>query len=138
MPQHPGSRHGSHFKGDVIRANQRTQTALFPHSHNRRFLVPKRFPGPQILVIDFKTVSTVILFDRDISGGDETGWTVTVNGVPEAIISITQPAGDDISVNYALQVAGDDIRVTYDGNGAWAADDLTGKVRPIDQSGVIV
>ena len=44
MPMHPGKQHGSHLRGDVIRPRQRTQTALFPHSHNKRFLVPKRVP----------------------------------------------------------------------------------------------
>ncbi len=35
--------HGSHLGGaHVIRSRQRTQTALFPHSHNSRFLIPKR------------------------------------------------------------------------------------------------
>lgn len=35
--------HGSHLGGaHAIRARQRVQTALFPHSHNSKFIIPKR------------------------------------------------------------------------------------------------
>ena len=121
-----------------LRANQRTMTALFPHPGNPTHLIPKRFPGPVITEVAFKVTQTTVIYDRVISGGDASGWTVTINGVPEAVISVLNGAPTDIVVTYALQVIGDDIRVTYDGNGDWAADNGTGKVRPIDASGVIV
>lgn len=122
----------------LLRANQRTLTALFPHPSNTKYLIPKRVPGPVIVGIAFKTLSTTIEFDRDVSGGDEVGWAVTLNGTPEAIVSVINGAPTDIVVNYAGGIVADEIRVTYNGNGAWAADNGTGKVRPIDVTGVVV
>ena len=131
--------HGSHLGSgvNVIRHKQRVQTALFPHSHNRKFLVPNRHIGPQIVSIAFKTLSTTFEFDRDVSGGDEVGWAVTLNGTPEAIVSVINGAPTDIVVNYAGGIIADDIRVTYDGTGVWA-DDNGAPLFPIDQSGVVV
>ena len=122
-----------------IRAQQRTLTALFPHQANKKYLVPKRTIGPKILIIDFKTVSTTFTFDRDVVGGDATGWALEINAAPVAIISVINGATDDqIVVSYALQVVTDAIRITYDGTGTAWADSKGATLKRIDVSGVIV
>jgi hypothetical protein len=115
-------RHGSHLGGTAIRARQRTQTALFPHSHNRKFLVPKRKQGPIIQAGIAKTVSTTITYDVDIAGGDEVGWTLfnVTTGLPVALISVISGNPNEIILNYALQTLGDQVTITYQ-PGAWTS-----------------
>ena len=129
MPQHPGSRHGSHLGGDVIRSRQRTQTALFPHSHNRTHLVPKRKQGPIIQLEIFKTVSFSVQFDVDIAGGTGAGFTLFNNttGLAVAVIDAINGTPEEIIVSFAAQTVGDSMTVTYKPS-AWtsAVGDVNG------------
>ena len=122
MPQHPGKTHDSHFKGDVIRSRQRTQTALFPHSHNRTHLVPKRKQGPIIVLGIAKTVTVSIQWDVDISGGDEVGWTLfnETTGLPIVIVSAINGTPNEVILSFAAQTLDDLITITYE-PGAWTS-----------------
>ena len=121
-----------------LRHRQRVITALFPHQANKTHLIPKRSRSPKLLAVDFKTTSTTLTFDRDVTGGTAVGWAMEVDGAPVAVTTVLNGGTDDIIiVSYAIQTVTDPARVTYDGTGtAW----LTSKGAPlktIDESGVI-
>ena len=115
--------HGSHLGGaNVIRPRSRVQTALFPHSHNRRFLIPKRKQGPIIQAIIFKTISTTVEFDVDVTTGDAVGFTLFNNttGLAVAIVSAINGNANEIVVNYGAQTLVDNLTLTY-APGAWTS-----------------
>jgi hypothetical protein len=115
--------HGSHLGGaQVIRARNRVQTALFPHSHNTKFLIPKRKQGPIIIAGIAKTVSTTITYDVDIAGGDAVGWTLfnRTTDLPVALVSVINGNTNEIILNYAAQTLGDLLTITYQ-PGAWTS-----------------
>ena len=105
--------------GQLIRARQRAITAILPHPGNTKILVPSRF-GMIPFLSSPKTVNTVSLFRQDVIGTlVATGFSLLVEGAPVAIISVTQAATDEITVNYALQTLGDFLQLDYDGSGDW-------------------
>ena len=114
--------HDSHLNGTAIRARQRTQTALFPHSHNAKYLVPKRKQGPIIVLGIAKTVTVSIQWDIAITGGDAVGWTLfnETTGLPIAIISALNGTPNEVIVSYATQTLDDLITITYQ-PGAWTS-----------------
>ena len=102
-----------------LRARQRTMTALFPHQANATHLIPKRKQGPIIQSGIIKTVSTTILFDVDIAGGDAAGWTMVnkTTGLPIVVTSAVNGNADEIVLNYALQTVDDIVGITYKPSG---------------------
>ena len=125
--------HGSHLGGaNVIRARQRTQTALFPHSHNTKFLIPKRKQGPIIQSVIFKTISLTLAFDVDVAGGDAAGFTLFNNttGLAVAIVSAINGSSNEIVVNFGAQTLGDNLTLTYK-RSAWtsAVGDVNGFIQ---------
>ena len=106
----------------VLRARQRTMTALFPHQANPTHLIPKRKQGPIIQAGIAKTVSATLTYDVDIAGGDAVGWSLfnRTTGLPIAVVSAVNGNANEIILNYAAQTLDDIITITYQ-PGAWTS-----------------
>ena len=111
--------HDSHLSGNVIRARQRTQTALFPHSHNVKFLVPKRKQGPIIKEHIFKTIQTTVEFFIPVSGGTGAGYTLFNNttGLFVVVNDAINGTPQQILIQHAVTTIGDKLTLTYKPSG---------------------
>ena len=96
-----------------IRARQRVITALFPHQGNRTHIVPSRGPGPFVRRSIAKVSSMTLDFDRNVQGGDLLGFSLEINGTPEAVIAATNGLSNEIVVTFALQLVDDLVKVSY-------------------------
>lgn len=101
----------------IVRARQPVITRILPHPQNKRIAVPNRFG---MIPIDHlaKVTSFLITFGQDVSGTlVATGFSLLINGAPEAITSITQPISNELQANFAVQLIGDLAQLDYDGSG---------------------
>lgn len=97
----------------LIRAQQRTITGLFPHNANRRFLIRNTRAGPEIRGTVWATTTATIIFDEPVGGGNETGFQLTIDGAPTAIVSVANGLATEIVVTYAIQLVGARGVITY-------------------------
>lgn len=120
----------------LLRAQQRTLTALFPHPGNRTHLIRNNRAGPHILGISFKTTATLIGFDEDIAGGDATGFKLFSLGVEIAIIAAVNGAPNEISVTHAPVVLDDKATISYQ-PGAWVGSSSGVEVKGFIADGTV-
>ena len=100
-----------------LRHRLRTQTALFPHQANRRYLIPNR---ANIVAIPLSSVTTTVVMtitmSADVEDVSSLGFSITVNAIAATVSSVVAGATPELIV-VTFTPAGlstQDVVVTYD------------------------
>lgn len=86
----------------------------------------------------FTTTTAVMQFSEDIAGGDETGFTGTVNAIANIVVSVIRTGFGELTLTWTTPgVSTNAVVINYDGSGAWVTVVGGDALRAFQINGVI-